>query len=173
MKLGFLSQPAIHLLKLGFFFATGFIPIFSFRSEPWFSFATCLSFLKKGGMDPTGLEPVASAWFGTFSGLGKNNDSFRERFLFKKGSCKGSALPTELWALRFNIAQGNFFNSFHGFFCPKRPFGPVHCSSTKNKGGDPSAGSPTDTLLQLSPPCRTQNRLFLVKKPHQNSTQLA
>jgi len=28
-------------------------------------------------------------------------------------------------------------------------------------------------LLQLSPPCRTQNRLLLMKKPHQNSTQLA
>jgi len=26
------------------------------------------------------------------------------------------------------------------------------------KGGDPSAGSPTDTLLQLSPPHKIQNR---------------
>lgn len=26
------------------------------------------------------------------------------------------------------------------------------------KGGDPSAGSPTDTLLQLSPPHKVQNR---------------
>ena len=26
-------------------------------------------------------------------------------------------------------------------------------------GGDPSAGSPTDTLLRLNPPCRRQARI--------------
>ena len=31
------------------------------------------------------------------------------------------------------------------------------------KGGDPSAGSPTDTLLQLSPSLETQNRPVLLE----------
>ena len=34
---------------------------------------------------------------------------------------------------------------------------PETCISGKVKGGDPSAGSPTDTLLQLSPSCETGN----------------
>ena len=32
-------------------------------------------------------------------------------------------------------------------------------------GGDPSAGSPTDTLLRLNPPCRTKIRIYQEDKP--------
>ena len=35
--------------------------------------------------------------------------------------------------------------------------------SKVSEGGDPSAGSPTDTLLQLSPPRKTQNQYNLFK----------
>lgn len=41
------------------------------------------------------------------------------------------------------------------------------------KGGDPSAGSPTDTLLQLSPPRENKNRLNPKIKPHPNLTRMA
>ena len=39
---------------------------------------------------------------------------------------------------------------------PKRPVPPGFPSFL---GGDPSAGSPTDTLLRLNPPCRRQARI--------------
>jgi len=40
-------------------------------------------------------------------------------------------------------------------------------------GGDPSAGSPTDTLLQLSPPRETKNQAHLTARIHPDSTRLA
>ena len=39
---------------------------------------------------------------------------------------------------------------------PKHPTPPGFPSFL---GGDPSAGSPTDTLLRLNPPCRRQARI--------------
>ena len=37
--------------------------------------------------------------------------------------------------------------------------GPKSPASGFFLGGDPSAGSPTDTLLRLNPPCRRQTRI--------------
>jgi len=39
-------------------------------------------------------------------------------------------------------------------------------------GGDPSAGSPTDTLLRLNPPCRIAIREGQKAHPHQDSTRM-
>ena len=39
-------------------------------------------------------------------------------------------------------------------------------------GGDPSAGSPTDTLLRLNPPCRRQARIRHEAQPHPPPTKM-
>ena len=39
-------------------------------------------------------------------------------------------------------------------------------------GGDPSAGSPTDTLLRLNPPCRRQARIRHKAQPHPPPTKM-
>ena len=39
-------------------------------------------------------------------------------------------------------------------------------------GGDPSAGSPTDTLLRLNPPCRRQARIRHKPQPHPPPTKM-
>ena len=46
------------------------------------------------------------------------------------------------------------------------PVNPTSSSlEINNVGGDPYAGSPTDTLLRLNPPCRTQVRTPQKEKP--------
>ncbi len=44
---------------------------------------------------------------------------------------------------------------------PEKPVWGVKRPPVDYVGGDPSAGSPTDTLLRLNPPCQTQ-----VRTPH-------
>lgn len=39
-------------------------------------------------------------------------------------------------------------------------------------GGDPSAGSPTDTLLRLNPACRPQVRIRQEPDPHLEPTRM-
>ena len=39
-------------------------------------------------------------------------------------------------------------------------------------GGDPSAGSPTDTLLRLNPPCQRQARIRHEAQPHPPPTKM-
>ena len=52
---------------------------------------------------------------------------------------------------------------------PKHPTPPGFPSFL---GGDPSAGSPTDTLLRLNPPCRRQARIRHKAQPHPPPTKM-
>ena len=45
-------------------------------------------------------------------------------------------------------------------------------SSLRFLRGDPSAGSPTDTLLRLNPPCRRQARIRHEAQPHPPPTKM-
>ena len=114
-------------------------------------------------MDSLGVEPRAFAYF-----VRKPAGFLMHGASSNRMHRKGDALPTELRAL-YRIGPANLYECYSDSFSASigHPL-----KALISLGGDPSADSPTDTLLRLNPPCKTQIRTLQRERPHLDLTRV-